>query len=148
MLVLHAEKLPDATEFFRTAFGIEPDEILFFQSPTQGGWNGASFQGACFRALRVDEFPRDTFERLFQARPLKVLECDMEAAQTDAVRAFVHEELLPALADWVAGVVSDGTGVSYRGDAGRRGARPGGFDLTRLKPPDNPNDGANDWSDL
>ena len=84
MLVLHAEKLPDATEFFRAAFGVEPDFVLFFQSPTQGGWNGASFQGACFRALRVDEFPRGTFDKLFTGRPLKVLECNLEAAQTVA----------------------------------------------------------------
>ena len=148
MLVLHAEKLPDAAEFFRNAFGVEPEEVLFFQSPTQGGWHGASFQGACFRAVRVDEFPKGTFDKLFSQRPLKVLNCDMEAAQTDAVRAFVYEELLPALADWVGGVVTDGATISYRGDAARRGTRPGAFDLSRLTPPDNPNDGANDWSDI
>ena len=148
MLVLHAEKLPDASEFFRGSFGVEPDEVLFFQSPTQGGWNGASFQGACFRAVRVDEHPKGTFEKLYDKRPIKVLQCDMTAAQTDAVRAFVYEELLPALADWVGGVVSDGSTVSYRGDPARRGSRPGVFDLKRLKPADNPNDGANDWSDL
>lgn len=148
MLVLHAEKLPDASEFFRTTFGIEPDEILFFQSPNHGGWHGASFQGACFRAIRADEYPKGTFEKLYDRKPIKILQCDMSAAQTDAVRAFVYEELLPALADWLGGVVSDGSAVSYRGDQGRRGTRPGAFDLARLKPTDNPNDGANDWSDL
>ncbi len=151
--------LPDAAPFFERTFGSPPNTILFFPGPTGSGWDSATLQGVIFHVFNsaqggfgnpdIEKFLRD----IFGGEQLHALRAWCETPQNDDVIPFCSEELLPALADAIGGVIFDGTKEIYRGKKANA-RQPDGFHLLRALQDrqftlrSQPPTAAEDWSDL
>jgi hypothetical protein len=148
VLLLHSTALPKLEVWFRHAFGCEPSAVAFF-SPAAGGWNGSSLQGVVFHVLSPSEYDRKKLQQLHHGRPLRVLRATLTLSQKPEVTAFLVEELLPRLADTVAGALYQPSvdGLSYIGNPNRPIGRDPAL-INALRAPLVRDLGADDWSDL
>lgn len=146
LYVLGASPLPRVADFFDDVFGSGPDAVGLFTGPSDN-WEGASLSHVVFRKVRtpVASLPSGVQGAAAGRPPPQfVLEAAATVDQAEDVTRFVRESLMPALADYTAGVVADPVdGLVYVGDPSKP---------KRSLPWNNlagaPDPAADDWSDL